>query len=228
MQRKFAVLALILGLPLATMQAQPRIQAVEGTSFAFGDVYNGTNVSHDITIKSTGSDTLAIHNVSAQCGCTATLMQQKKLAPGSTSRLTITFNTGSYAGNVTKHVYVVSNDPKQPQMTIEFTANVISVLNANPGFFSFDESKVDSTYTKSIVLSNPGKDPVKILGVDTKFSQVRLSIMKNELMPGENTLLQATYHPTKPGTYNGAIVIRTNHAAKPITELRVLSTVVAK
>jgi hypothetical protein len=40
--------------------------------------------------------------------------------------------------------------------------------------------------------------------------------MKNELMPGEKTQLQAEFHPTKTGTFQGAIELKTDHTVQPV------------
>ena len=208
-------------LSIAGLYGQPKIKAVPGTNIDFGDVYEGTKVERVVTIKNVGTDTLLISEVKAQCGCTATLMTEKKLAPSDSGKLSITFDTHNYGGQkAIKHVYVSSNDTSNAKYTIEFTANVLNVLDVAPKFLSFDSSKLESTYVKTVTISNPGKESLKILSVETKFDQMKVNLMKNQLMPGEQTQLQAVFHPTKSGTFQGSIDLTTNNPIKPKYEIK--------
>src|ERR1043165_3054983 len=98
------------------LNAQARIQLEgEGKALDFGDVYAGSKLVHDVTIKNVGKDTLRISDVHAQCGCTATLLQENTIAPDGSTRMTVTFDSKNYPpGKVTKHVYITSNDTSQP------------------------------------------------------------------------------------------------------------------
>ncbi len=43
---------------------------------------------------------------------------------------------------------------------------------------------------------------------------LKVSLMKNELMPGEKTQMQAVFHPTKTGTFQGMIELTTDHSVQ--------------
>lgn len=207
------------------MLAQPKIQSVDGVKLDFGSAYQGTKIEKKITIKNTGTDTLHIKSVEAQCGCTATMMSAKSLAPAETGELTITFNTKGYNGRAVKHVYVKSDDPGTPALSIEFEANVITVLMMTPQFISINDAKPDSDYIRTVTLTNPTQNPVKILSVSSKFELVKTTLMKNLLGPGEQTVLQVDFRPKRPGHYEGAIELATDHPASPKVELKVFGWV---
>ncbi len=218
MQRTI-VFAAVLSFFLAMgVHAQPKIQVLEGTQLDFGDVFHGQKAEKVITIKNTGTDTLRISDVRAQCGCTAALMNDadKRLGPNQTGKLSIAFDTHNYSGRVSKQVYISSNDSSNTKVTVTFTTNVVSILLFDPGQLSFMDMKLDSSYTKTITITNPSdKNSIKILSIDTKSPQIKLTIMKNQLMPGEKTQLQAIYTPDKSGTFSGDIEITTDHPADP-------------
>ena len=201
------------------LYAQPKIQVMGGTTLDMGDVYTGQKAERVLAVKNVGSDTLRISEVRAQCGCTAAMMgdADKKLAPNATGKLSISFNTEHYGGSkVSKQVYISSNDTSSPKVTVTFTTNVMNVVDLEPRQFTFDNLKLDSTYTKMITISNPSlKNPLKILSLDTKFPMIKLSLMKNQLMPGEKTQLQAVFNANKTGTFNGSIQMVTDHTAQP-------------
>ncbi len=211
--------------------AQPKIHVEEGTSVDFGDVYSGLKADKILTIKNLGKDTLRISDVKAQCGCTAAMMKEedKRIAPGGSGKLSVSFDTKNYPGQkVSKQVYISSNDTSNARMTISFNVNVINVIDINPKIVSFNDSKQDSTYTRTITISNPSKDAVKILSVNTALEPLKVDIMKKQLMPGESTQLQAVLHPTKAGTYQGDIEIVTDNKAVPKVQVKVYAWVTRK
>jgi hypothetical protein len=44
---------------------------------------------------------------------------------------------------------------------------------------------------------------------------LKVSLMKNQLMPGEKTQLQGVFKPDKTGTFQGIIEITTDHPTNP-------------
>lgn len=224
----FALFAITL-LLTANLAGQPKIKVVQGTMLEFGDYYQGMKAERVVQVKNVGTDTLRITDVKAQCGCTATLMTNKILGPGQQGDLNITFNTEHYTGRVTKQVYLTSNDTSTPKLTISFTANILQVLTINPPYFAFEQCKADSTYSRSITITNPSqKQSIKITSVTSGSDMVKLNLLKNELMPGEQTQLQATFHPTKSGSQQGAIEINTDSPIQPKFEVRYYSWVIRK
>jgi P pilus assembly chaperone PapD len=220
MKKQLFVLISLILFSCSALFSQAKIEAVGGTTRDFGDAYNGSKVDRLVTIRNAGRDTLNISDVKAQCGCTAAMMTTKMLAPGDSGKLSISFNTQNYNGRVTKQVYVSSNDISMPRLTISFNVNVLTTLDMNPKFFSFDNSKLDTTITKNITITNPTKEAVTIVSIGVtsggnKFEDLKVDMMKKQLMPGEQTTLQAVYHPTKTGTFNGDIDIMTDNKTQP-------------
>ncbi len=224
-----AILALFLFIPFLSSPAQPKIEVVSGTTIDMGSVYGGEVVQKMAVIKNVGSDTLVISDVKAQCGCTATLMSDKILAPSDTGKLSISFNTAGRNGHQSKQVYVMSNDPANPKLTISFSADVMSVLDINPKVLAFDKSKVDSVYTKTVTIANPSQtEAVNILNVTSDLPSITTSLMKNKLMPGEETQMQVTISPTKSGTMNGKIEMTTDHKRQAKFDIGVFAFVSKK
>lgn len=221
--------ALFLLLGAAGLAAQPRIEVASGTAIDMGKVFGGEVIEKIAVIRNAGSDTLVISDVKAQCGCTATLISNKVLAPSDTGRLSISFNTAGRAGHQSKQVYVMSNDPANPKVTISFSADVVSVLEINPRVLAFDKSKVDSVYTKTVTISNPSEtEAVNILDVKADVPSIKTALMKNKLMPGEETQLQVTIAPTKSGTMNGKIEMITDHKRQQKFDIGVFAFVSKK
>jgi hypothetical protein len=204
-----------------TVFAQPKIAAYPGTVLDLEDLYKGQKIEKIVTIKNIGTDTLRISNVKAQCGCTATFMTEKNIGPNDSGQLSIIFDTQSQLGKVSKQVYISSNDAETPKLTIQFSANVIEILKLSPPTILFDNCMVDSTYIKTIIISNPSKTrAIKILSTDIKFENLKITLMKNSIMPGEEVQLQAEYVAKKAGTYNGFIQFETDHPLQKRFEIK--------
>lgn len=213
----------------ASAIAQPKITVVTGNTINMGSVYSGEIVEKVALIKNTGTDTLRIENVKAQCGCTATLLSEKVLAPNDTGRLSISFNTTGRNGHSSKQVYVTSNDPQNPKLTITFSADVKNVLDILPKVVTFDNSKLDSVYTKSVKITNPSEtEAINILGVESDLPIVKTELMKTKLMPGEQTELQVTISPDKAGTVNGKIALMTDNKRQAKFDIGVFAFVSRK
>ena len=81
----------------------------EEDSFNFGEIEQGTPVSHEFTFKNTTKQTILITNVRASCGCTATNYTKTPIKPGETGTVTATYNARN-GGNFNKTVTVTTND----------------------------------------------------------------------------------------------------------------------
>jgi len=101
----------------------PRI-AVEPRSFDFGNVLPEKKLSKEFTIRNFGSAPLEIENVSTTCGCTAALAGTKRVEPGGSTPLRVTFQTRRFSGKVERRVLVRSNDPETPLFEVKVGATV--------------------------------------------------------------------------------------------------------
>ncbi len=88
---------------------KPSENTWEEDSFNFGEIEQGTPVSHEFTFKNTTKQTILITNVRASCGCTATNYTKTPIKPGETGTVTATYNARN-GGNFNKTVTVTTND----------------------------------------------------------------------------------------------------------------------
>lgn len=130
MNRKYILgLAILLAIILAGCSSQsPKIE-LPTDNFEFGDVVNGKIVSKDIVVENRGSAPLVIEDVITSCGCTTGEVTPSTISPGEQGVLHITFDSGAHGpeltGQLMRQVYLVTNDQKNPEMMVEFTANVV-------------------------------------------------------------------------------------------------------
>ncbi len=102
---------------------QPRISFKE-TVYRFPKVKEGAKLKHEFVFTNTGNAPLVIKRVTTSCGCTAALASADTIPPGKEGKVSVEFDTRGYFGQVTKQVYVESNDPVEPQKILEIQAEI--------------------------------------------------------------------------------------------------------
>ncbi len=81
----------------------------EGEVFDFGEVPEGTKVSHQFKFKNTGANPLRITRVKASCGCTTPSYSQDPIAPGEEGFIDVAFDSSGKPGFQNKSVTVTGN-----------------------------------------------------------------------------------------------------------------------
>ncbi len=105
---------------------EPRISLSE-EEWNFGRIKEDERPEHVFTITNKGGEELIINRVRAACGCTATMLSSDHILPGKSAELKTTFNPSGYDGNVTKSIYLESNDPELSKVKINIIADVESI-----------------------------------------------------------------------------------------------------
>jgi hypothetical protein len=103
--------------------AGPRLR-VEPGSFDFGNALPDKTLRKEFTIRNFGDAELVLEGVSTTCGCTAALAADRRVKPGGSTVLRVTFETRRYTGKVERQVLIRSNDPKTPLAQIKVSATV--------------------------------------------------------------------------------------------------------
>ncbi|HSD29345.1 MAG TPA: DUF1573 domain-containing protein [Vicinamibacteria bacterium] len=101
----------------------PRIR-VEPEGFDFGNALPGKILRKDFTIRNFGNAALLIESASTTCGCTAALPEERRIEPGGSTPLRVTFETRRYSGKVERRVLLRSNDPDSPLVEVRVSATV--------------------------------------------------------------------------------------------------------
>ena len=93
---------------------------------SLGEVQQGPVVQGEFEFTNTGEGLLMIKKVSAACGCTGLVADEKKeFQPGETGKIKFTFNTEGRSGLNEKTITVETNDPKTPAKVLSFTCTIL-------------------------------------------------------------------------------------------------------
>lgn len=124
----FVGLMMALAALVSGCSGRPQILVVE-SSLALGDVVNGVVVMREVEVENRGQADLVIEGVSTSCGCTQAAVEPMTIRPGESGTLSIRFDSGAHgpalAGPLVRQVFIVSNDPQQPEVVVELEANIL-------------------------------------------------------------------------------------------------------
>jgi hypothetical protein len=123
------LLSLSAGLLLAACNSRQPSIVLETTKLDLGHVINGEIiVGHKINVRNEGKADLVIDSVTTSCSCTQATLSPMVITPGETGILTIEFDSGAHGpeltGELIRQVFVTSNDPIQPEATVEMSVFV--------------------------------------------------------------------------------------------------------
>lgn len=209
----FAVSLLVCGL-CGSVYAQPKIKFYEKV-YDFGKVYSGEVVKNVFRFKNVGSEPLKILDVSTSCGCTGVLKSSKKVPPGEEGEIQVVFNTRGYSGNVTKLVYVRSNDPKNPTAKLRIQGYIRLDLLIYPRYFFVYMREKDKPARRILTLTNKGREPVRIRYVRAEDPDIVnvLNFKPARLKPHQSMRLDVMFRFTSPSgdRMKSKILIGTDH-----------------
>jgi len=164
--------------PAAPDAPAPRL-VVAPPSHDFGEIWAGETVTCSFELRNAGNADLKIVRVRRSCGsCTKTRMDQTPLKPGESRRLEVEFQVGARKGRTSKKVYVQTNDPKRPFMTLPFTATVKPSVEVTPSRADFGNIRLGSAGAKDLVLvRRRGAGPLKIARVSPSSQRISASVV---------------------------------------------------
>ncbi|MGB2783835.1 MAG: tetratricopeptide repeat protein [Atribacterota bacterium] len=88
-------------------------------SWDFGEITPDEIPTHIFKFKNTGDEVLIIKEAKVNCeSCIEPLISTKELNPGEEGEMEITVNSLDMIGRFTKRIYVESNDPINPRVTV--------------------------------------------------------------------------------------------------------------
>lgn len=235
MIRPFAVLIAALAAALsgagAAIAQSPKISVSE-TFWKFGTVDQGHRETRWIDVKNEGDAPLNLKRAGVSCGCLSASVATMVVPPGGSTRLTINLDATRVVGTIAKYVFIDSDDPKRPQVTVNVEGTVVAAWTVIPTSLNFGE--IDATHCPQQIFrfTVMPKKAVKLVAVRTNTPRIVLERKPFALPDGTNGIdFTVTLAPDTPkGTFYGSIVVETDSKVMPTQEVivnaRVLGTIV--
>ncbi len=126
---KFRVVIAVLVLLLTTCTSAPPGISVDPMVQDLGQVRQ-ERLEATYTVRNQGGTPLQIDKVTTSCECTNAKMDQDIIPPGSSALLRVTMDpvADDFYGNLTRLIYIRSNDPTAPEIQVELR---VSIVKAN-------------------------------------------------------------------------------------------------
>ncbi|MBM4055589.1 MAG: DUF1573 domain-containing protein [Planctomycetes bacterium] len=194
----------------------PKIE-FEEDKYNFGKIYSGEKVTHKFKFKNLGDGELIIDKVKSSCGCTAALSSKKNLKKGEEGEIEVKFNSGKYVGNITKSIFVHSNDPGNPKVKLAIEVKIIEEVSITPRRINFGIVRMGSSCSQNLEIKTLPKSNIKITNVETNFPYIQLKEKdKNENVINYDVTLRGIEDF---GKFNGFIFVHTNSEKKPRVDI---------
>lgn len=100
------------------IKGKPEFDAQE-TIYDFGEVTEGTKVTHDFIFTNTGEAPLIITNVETPCDCTSPYWPKNPVMPGKSDTIKVEFDSKGKAGVFHKIIKVHTNLPVASKQQLE-------------------------------------------------------------------------------------------------------------
>jgi len=122
---KFVISGNVLDQKIFSEKASGPKLMFEKSQHDFGKIYEGKIVEFTFKFKNIGKGVLEIKNVKTTCGCTAAVVNGKKLNPGEEGTIRIEFDSANRFGRTSRNIIVTSNDPDEGIKTLTIYADII-------------------------------------------------------------------------------------------------------
>jgi len=210
------VLAIFMTLAATLPALATPILSVDKPVLNFGTISQGKKLNFAFKLTNNGDSPLSITRTRTSCGCTVAHISTNSIAPGKSAELKITFDSSNFGGKVSKTITVESNDPEAPSTTITIKGIINEDLVVTPRQLNLGQTHIGSSKEVSVTLENNGTRAIKILSVTTPMPQVKVSLSRNALKPGERLQISVKVSPRPEDRFlSGFLVVATDIPGKP-------------
>lgn len=165
---------IVLSKPLLAEDARvPELQVAE-PEYDFGNVGQGTKITHDFVLRNTGTSDLHIQRVVPSCGCTTSSLDSDKIAPGTEAQLSVTFDTSGFAGEKVKTVRLYTNDPDQLTAILTLKGSVIPEVEVVPRRVFFGEITEGTPASRDVTITIREGSSVRIKSIVSRSPDITL------------------------------------------------------
>ena len=198
---------------------------VDQTEFDFGTVAQGEAVRHNFVFTNTGDMPLQVEKVRSSCGCTAALVSTGTLQPGDSGELQTRFDSSRFRGEVSKTVYLYTNDPLVPVAQLIVKGQVRELLTLAPRQVQFGQVLNGQTVEARVTVTNHTDEDFVFSPVKVTTPELRAEI-DGRLQAGESGEMRVFLKP-KPGQnrFSGYVMLRTESDDPHELRLPVYATV---
>ena len=198
-------------------EAQPPKVVLSEQFHDFGIVAVGQEVAHEFTIRNAGDTDVVLGRIEPLQG-TKLVEQDRTIAPGKTGRIRVAIDTGQVFGPALFPISLSTNDPTQPQLSLQLKVDVRSFIFVHPGYARYIYVQGSREGTVAQTLWSPEGADFHVIGVDSPYPFLKASFrdaQPSERQPeanGRQWRVELTITPeASVGPLAGFLVIHVDH-----------------
>lgn len=189
----------------ATVSAAPLID-FKKTEKVFTDVEEGEQLTAKFNFTNKGDLNLIIDEVNPSCGCTVAKFTEVT-KPGQTGTVTLHLDTDGIVGHFRKTATVVTNDPKNPFVTLVMIGETLSAVKAEGGRRVELTGCLGHDVSAQVKLTSPKGGPVLVTGVKNPLKDY-VTTQLERLPGGEAYYLHIKAKTDRPMRYAGQLFLQ--------------------
>ena len=155
-----------------------------------GIVAQGELVEVNFKLINEGSQALQVKAVRPTCGCTVA-DYDKEIAPGAEGFVKAKLDTKDFAGPISKSILVMTNDPREPTVSVVIKADVRPFVEVLPRpLIRFNAVQREPMIQKVVVVATEPDQDFKVTKVESSVSFLTASVRKlsgDELISGKSS-----------------------------------------
>ena len=152
----------------------------EEATYDLGQADSLRDIEHTFVLKNQGAATIAVQQVRSGCGCTKAEAADKTVAPGGTTKVAVHMSLRGRSGPQRFSVYVHSNDPQRPILSLQCTVTVVTEVEIVPSRLEVRVWPDDPPPAESLTLTNRSAEPMHVLRVESPSPLLAATVVTNE------------------------------------------------
>ncbi len=203
------------------------------TEYKFGTLDMHATGTHDFVFSNTGKAPLVLRAGVSSCRCAWSKIEQDKIPPGGSSRVTLTWKPKQKAGPYQQTATILTNDPARPRVGLTVTGRFATALQFSPQVLLFSQLSIGEKAAAQSQLFCYLDEPLKILGhkwsdastascFDVTVEPLSEKELKEEPLARSGVLVKVAVKPGMlQGLFHQDVLLQTNVASMPHVTLPV-------
>lgn len=182
----------------------------------FGEVYLDEDVEHVFRIQNHGDEALQLGEITASCGCVVAEVSQTALAPGEVAAVRVRLEARGSARELHKEARIACNDPEQPVLRLQVSADIRSAYAMEPGLVSFGPLTLGAVATATVWVHERDEPFHAPLAVTTSDPRLSAEVREVDAAAGKFQVGVSVASRGNLGPFLGQVTVRTGHPRQPL------------
>jgi hypothetical protein len=190
-------------------------------SVDFGAVPRGPTLSHPFRLTNNTGRTVHIASVRVSCGCVRASALDTVLAPGQSTAIEASMDTGRFLGSKGVTIFVSFDQPYRDEVRLWVQANSRDDLLLTPAGFALGQVKRGSVPSASVTVTFAGNGQWQITDIERASNYIRTSVkeVRRDVSEVSYQVTASVRADTPVGKWYTDLWIKTNNPAVPAVRL---------